>query len=40
MDFNHGIKESYWADDDDDTSDLAYEASLKAIADAGIQPKI
>lgn len=34
-----GIKERHWADDDQDTSDLAYEASLKAIADAGIQPE-
>ncbi len=34
-----GIKERHWADDDQDTSDLAYEASVKAIADAGIQPE-
>ncbi len=27
-----GIKERHWADDDQDTSDLAYEASVKAIA--------
>ena len=34
-----GIKRRHWADDDQDTSDLAYEASVKAIADAGIQPE-
>ena len=33
-----GIKERHWADDDQDTSDLAYEAS-KSDADAGIQPE-
>ncbi|QLK85633.1 beta-ketoacyl-ACP synthase III [Staphylococcus sp. 17KM0847] len=32
-----GIKERRWADEDQDTSDLAYEASLRAIEDAGIQ---
>ena len=34
-----GIKERHWADDNQDTSDLAYEASVKAIEDAGIQPE-
>ncbi len=34
-----GIKERHWADDDQDTSDLAYEASLKAITSSGIQPE-
>ncbi|MCE5089296.1 beta-ketoacyl-ACP synthase III [Staphylococcus devriesei] len=34
-----GIKERRWAREDQDTSDLAYEASKKAIADAGIEPK-
>ena len=33
-----GIKERHWADEDQDTSDLAYNASIKAIEDAGIQP--
>ncbi|MCJ1662527.1 ketoacyl-ACP synthase III [Staphylococcus sp. NRL 18/288] len=33
-----GIKERRWANEDQDTSDLAYEASKKAIADAGIEP--
>ena len=31
-----GIKERHWADEDQDTSDLAYNASIKAIEDAGI----
>ena len=34
-----GIKERHWADEDQDTSDLAYNASIKAIEDAGIQPE-
>ncbi|RIL72392.1 ketoacyl-ACP synthase III [Staphylococcus devriesei] len=34
-----GIKERRWAREEQDTSDLAYEASKKAIADAGIEPK-
>ena len=34
-----GIKERHWANEDQDTSDLAYEASVKAIKDAGIQPE-
>lgn len=34
-----GIKERHWAYDNQDTSDLAYEASVKAIEDAGIQPE-
>ena len=29
-----GIKERRWANEDQDTSDLAYEASVKAIKDA------
>lgn len=33
-----GIKERHWTDEDQDTSDLAYNASIKAIEDAGIQP--
>ncbi|MDU4450197.1 MAG: 3-oxoacyl-ACP synthase, partial [Staphylococcus lugdunensis] len=33
-----GIKERRWAREDQDTSDLAYEASKKAIADAGLEP--
>lgn len=32
-----GIKERRWADEDQDTSDLAYEASIRAIEDAGIE---
>src|SRR5699024_2522592 len=32
-----GIKERRWADEDEETSDLAYEASLKAIEDANIK---
>ena len=32
-----GIKERQ--DEDQDTSDLAYNASIKAIEDAGIQPE-
>ncbi|MCI2839845.1 MULTISPECIES: beta-ketoacyl-ACP synthase III [Staphylococcus] len=32
-----GIKERRWSRDDQDTSDLAYEASKKAIEDAGIK---
>ncbi|MDT3960274.1 beta-ketoacyl-ACP synthase III [Staphylococcus kloosii] len=32
-----GIKERRWANEDEDTSDLAYKASLKAIEDAGIK---
>lgn len=32
-----GIKERRWADENQDTSDLAYEASLRAIEDAGIE---
>lgn len=32
-----GIKERRWANEDEDTSDLAYKASLKAIEDAGIE---
>ncbi len=31
-----GIKERRWANEDQDTSDLAYEASVRAIEDAGI----
>lgn len=31
-----GIKERRWADKDEQTSDLAYEASVRAIEDAGI----
>lgn len=31
-----GIKERRWADENQDTSDLAYEASTRAIEDAGI----
>lgn len=31
-----GIKERRWADENQDTSDLAYEASIRAIEDAGI----
>ncbi|CAD7360295.1 MULTISPECIES: beta-ketoacyl-ACP synthase III [Staphylococcus] len=31
-----GIKERRWANEDQDTSDLAYEASVRAIKDAGI----
>ena len=34
-----GIKERHWADENQDTSDLAYNASIKAIEDAGIQPE-
>ena len=34
-----GIKERRWAGEDQETSDLAYEASVKAIKDAGIQPE-
>ncbi|AVQ34509.1 ketoacyl-ACP synthase III [Staphylococcus muscae] len=34
-----GIKERRWADKEQDTSDLAYEASVRAIKDAGIQPE-
>ncbi|MBI5975289.1 beta-ketoacyl-ACP synthase III [Staphylococcus canis] len=33
-----GIKERRWAGEDQETSDLAYEASLKAIKDANIEP--
>lgn len=33
-----GIKERRWADEDEETSDLAYQASVKAINDAGIEP--
>ncbi|MCC3661898.1 beta-ketoacyl-ACP synthase III [Staphylococcus haemolyticus] len=33
-----GIKERRWASEDQDTSDLAFEASKKAIEDAGITP--
>ncbi|MEN2037302.1 beta-ketoacyl-ACP synthase III [Staphylococcus haemolyticus] len=33
-----GIKERRWASEDQDTSDLAFEASKKAIKDAGITP--
>lgn len=33
-----GIKERRWSRDDQDTSELAYEASKKAIEDAGIKP--
>lgn len=29
-----GIKERRWADENQDTSDLAYEASIRAIEDA------
>ncbi|HEC2146005.1 TPA: ketoacyl-ACP synthase III [Staphylococcus delphini] len=32
-----GIKERRWADENQDTSDLAYEASIRAIEDAGIE---
>ncbi|EHD5216250.1 TPA: ketoacyl-ACP synthase III [Staphylococcus pseudintermedius] len=31
-----GIKERRWADENQDTSDLAYKASIRAIEDAGI----
>ncbi|MDK3837005.1 ketoacyl-ACP synthase III [Staphylococcus pseudintermedius] len=31
-----GVKERRWADENQDTSDLAYEASIRAIEDAGI----
>ncbi|MEJ7480522.1 3-oxoacyl-ACP synthase, partial [Staphylococcus pasteuri] len=31
--------ERHWADENQDTSDLAYNASIKAIEDAGIQPE-
>ncbi|ELK4081352.1 ketoacyl-ACP synthase III [Staphylococcus pseudintermedius] len=31
-----GIKERRWADENQDTSDLSYEASIRAIEDAGI----
>ncbi|MDO5376650.1 MAG: beta-ketoacyl-ACP synthase III [Staphylococcus rostri] len=34
-----GIKERRWADEEQDTSHLAYEASVRAIEDAGIQPE-
>lgn len=34
-----GIKERRWADKEQDTSDLAYEASVRAIKAAGIQPE-
>ncbi|ANZ33802.1 beta-ketoacyl-ACP synthase III [Staphylococcus carnosus] len=34
-----GIKERRWAGEDQETSDLAYEASVKAIKDAGIKPE-
>lgn len=34
-----GIKERRWAGEDEETSDLAYEASVKAIEDAGIKPE-
>ncbi|UXR78867.1 MULTISPECIES: beta-ketoacyl-ACP synthase III [unclassified Staphylococcus] len=34
-----GIKERRWADKEQETSDLAYEASVRAIEDAGIQPE-
>ncbi|MCU5745979.1 ketoacyl-ACP synthase III [Staphylococcus sp. SQ8-PEA] len=34
-----GIKERRWAEDDEDTSDMAYKASLEAIEDAGISSK-
>ncbi|AMY05329.1 ketoacyl-ACP synthase III [Staphylococcus condimenti] len=34
-----GIKERRWAGEDQETSDLAYEASIKAIKDAGIKPE-
>lgn len=33
-----GIKERRWASEDQDTSDLAFDASKKAIEDAGITP--
>ena len=33
-----GIKERRWADEDEETSDLAYQASVIAINDAGIEP--
>ncbi|MBU0437170.1 ketoacyl-ACP synthase III [Staphylococcus succinus] len=32
-----GIKERRWASEEQETSDLAYEASVRAIADAGIE---
>ncbi|MEJ7532664.1 3-oxoacyl-ACP synthase, partial [Staphylococcus hominis] len=32
-----GIKERRWAGEDEETSDMAYQASLKAIEDAGIE---
>lgn len=34
-----GIKERRWAGEDQETSDLAYEASIIAIKDAGIKPE-
>ncbi|KIX90582.1 3-oxoacyl-ACP synthase [Staphylococcus microti] len=34
-----GIKERRWADKNQDTSHLAYEASVRAIEDAGIKPE-
>lgn len=34
-----GIKERRWADEEQDTSHLAYEASVRAIEDAGIKPE-
>ncbi|UXR76856.1 MULTISPECIES: beta-ketoacyl-ACP synthase III [unclassified Staphylococcus] len=34
-----GIKERRWANKEQDTSDLAYEASVRAIEDAGIKPE-
>src|SRR5699024_2025971 len=33
-----GIKQRRWADEDEETSDLAYQASVRAIKDAGIEP--
>ncbi len=32
-----GIKERRWADENEETSDMAYQASLKAIKDAGLK---
>ncbi|WP_251519396.1 MULTISPECIES: beta-ketoacyl-ACP synthase III [Staphylococcus] len=32
-----GIKERRWANEDEDTTDLAYKASVRAIEDAGIE---
>ena len=34
-----GIKERRFADDTEDTSDLAYEAAVRAIEDSGMDKK-